>query len=424
LKVGSKLPSCLIKENIKTDSKLAYINYQIGNLTSAYTLYREIETEAYTSKQYITYFIARYNLKQLGIFLQNPFHKTTVSPEEIENLKTIDPIEDAVKLKPHTDYSLVSLIAQEDYFTDAFQNISKEAKEIVEHYNSQLQGGWSSNQHVWNLVTEFAKLETFINANYIIYDRFSNFTELFDLVIEGIFASHAMANNQPNKFTHFDDYWVNKFILYGRRKTILKCRNAFKLKVLEYKSSSSEKDSFMELAEHFFQNAKDTKDAHLEYGDTDNTYFNSKYNTIFDNLVTMASLLNLGKETIDKFANLLLDFLKSENSISRYDNDSINFFIKRREASFKKKTTVEFIKFMMRSPKFHGSSLLETLIDHFPDKQLKIKPKDFAGIIESTKVVCPTCKVVHSSEILFSLYDKVDTSQKKQITHLIQEKLP
>src|SRR3954471_15466389 len=151
-----------------------------------------------------------------------------VDQEVVNRLEKIDPLEEAVKLKTHTDYNLLSYIATNEFFSIAFQAIKKVVDDIKEHYRSQLFGGSSSNQHIWELSTKFAQLETFLNENFIIYDNYSNFNRLFDTVLDGLFASYAISENQNDRLEYFDDYWVGKCILYGDEKLIRKLAYIYK----------------------------------------------------------------------------------------------------------------------------------------------------------------------------------------------------
>ncbi len=409
---------------VKEKLKQAYIHYQIGNFKSASKLYQEIVNEALDEKKYISYFIAKYNLKHLSAFLSNPFYNKEVDTQLVEELYKIDPIEEAVKLKTHSDYNLLLFIAQEDFFTEPFQNIREKVNSILDHYYSQLNGGWSSNNYVWSLIEEFAKLETFLNSNYILFDKYSNFLKLFEAVIEGVFASHAIAENQEDRFKLFDDYWVHKFILYGNEKVIKKYFNRFNLKSLKYNLSSIEKDSFIELTEHLFKNEKLIIEGCQQYADKQNGYFIDKYNKIFENSITMGSLLELDSNTLNKFAGLVINLLKTETSLYRSSLKNIKFFISQKGNKLDKTILKEYFEHFLNNDKEHDNDTLAVIIDSFEDGELDaILEKDFDEILHQTIVVCEKCGSIHSPEILLSIYDKVGNLRKEVISKKIQEKL-
>ena len=79
--------------------KLAYIHYQLGNYISANTIYDEILEIAHLEGKYIIYFIAKYNKRHLGNFLSNFFYNKEIDENLVKGLLSIDPLEEAVKLK-------------------------------------------------------------------------------------------------------------------------------------------------------------------------------------------------------------------------------------------------------------------------------------------------------------------------------------
>ena len=211
-----------IETDLNGKLKQAYYNYKLGNYRKAKLTYEEIKAEAWEKHNYTTYFIAQYNLRHLSSFLGNFWYNETVDEKEINELKQIDLLEEAFKLKGCTNYDLLTFIAQEDYFNDSYQKVQDISSKIIDHYHSQLYGGWSSNQHVSQLICEFAQLDSFLNGNYIVFDFYSNFEKLFEIFLESLIASHAIGESQDSRLLFFNDYLTNKIVLYGHRKSLLK----------------------------------------------------------------------------------------------------------------------------------------------------------------------------------------------------------
>ncbi len=402
----------------------AYIHYQIGNFESAVNNYFEIVDLAKKEKQYITYFIARYNLKHLSRFLDNPFHNKHINLELINKINDIDPIEDATKLKSLSDYNLLTFIAQEDFFTNSFQAISKSRDEILDHYHSQLNGGWSRNSHIWHLIEEFAKLDTFLNLNYIIFDEFSNFSDLFEIVTEAIFASYAINEKQGDRFTHFDDYWSHKFIVYGKRKTILKFLNRFKIKSLKYKPSGSRNDSFIDLAKNLFLNEHKIRSSYQCHADQNNEYFDHKVNDIFENILTLASILDLDQKSIIEFSKALLTFLKKETTLARSSFSSIKDFINKKFELLPKRILLQYLNFFKKDKKFHEQNFWYLIVSKLPKSDhLSINEKDFTSLIDPFVLECKICNRMHTADHLCEIFDKFPLKYKRKIVELIDNSL-
>lgn len=407
-------------ESNKDKLKQAYIHYQLGNYLTANEIYESIILTAQKNEEYISYFIAKYNQRHLANFLGNPFTTKHNNDNIIANLKKIDPVEEAVKLKGLSDYNFLIFIAQEDFFNDGFQEIKKITNDIIEHYHSQLSGGWSSNSHTTQLVQEFAKIDHLLNNNYIIYDQFSNFTNLFDMVIEGLFASHAITRKQNSRFESFDDYWIHKFISYGSRKSIRKYFYRYKLKSLKYAGKSKSNTPFIELAINILSCTNDT----IIGLEDNNDGFTISFNDYFENMLSMSAFLDLEDEIVKKIAEKLLVFLKKEKILSRGKYECISDFLFRKKGQIKKSTLVNFFNFFSNKQKFHNEDLLEDIINCFQDGTFtEISDTSFQNIIKASLEICGKCNQSHGFDTLISLYKKVDLSKKDSISQKITQKL-
>ncbi len=411
-------------DDYKEKLKQAYIHYQVGNYKSANDIYEGIIQTALTDKKFITYFIAKYNQKQLSRFLGSYFLNKQVDNDVIKYLTAIDPLEEAVKLKSHTDYNLLSFIAQEDYFTEAFQKIREATNNILEHYYSQLRGGYSFNQHIWDLMEGFAKLESFINCNYIIYDQYSNFDKLFENVVEGLFASHAMSNSQPDRLQSFDDYWVGKFLVYGNRKSIIKLFDRFHLTELKYQSTTKEGDSFIELVKNLLESIEYRQNFIVEFADVNNDFFDSRVFELFDNALTMAAILDLKKTVLNDFCNLVVKFL-SRYSISNYSSlQALQYFIENKGQLLSLKHKYALLNFSLKNQlQCHQNLLIPTLESFDNDSLKKLSTKDFNLILKEIFEKCPKCESTHGYGSIGCLYIKVPKEKKSIIRSAVLKKL-
>jgi len=401
-------------EGIKEKLKVAYLLSQLGNFQSAIKLYEEILLESLDKKNYISYFIAKYNLRHLGNFLRNFFYNKIVDNKKSKELLEIDPMEEAVKLKGRTDFNLLSFIATEDFFSSAFQNITEERSKILEHYFSQLNGGFSSNEYVWNLICEFANLDSFLNNNYIIYDMYSNFEKLFEIVTDGLLASHAISDKQDSKFSHFDDYWISKFITYGNWKTIMKYFHRYQLKVLRYKSNSTEKDTFLDLYKNLLLNEENIRQSIVDFSDSNSNFFRYKYNKMLENAIVVASILELDESITNECAKILLSFLKTQKLLNRSSFESIKLFLNRNIKKIIDNILFGFIDFFINNECAYQIEILEILISGLNNKNIEeLSEENFISLVSVSYTKNKTANIL-SDYLIIKLYEKV-TSKRKEI---------
>lgn len=405
-------------DTVEDKLKAAYINYKLGNLKISYNLYIDISQRAYKEKKFIIYFIAKYNLSHLSKFLNNYFFNRNMDSDVIDELKKIDPIEEAVKLKPHTDYNLLLFIAQEDFFTESFQNIKSSVNSIIEHYDAQLDGGWSSENHVWKLSEEFAKTEYFINKNFIIYDRYLNFENMFQMVTEGLFCALATSKKSGGNLEKLDIYWIHKIIIYGKRKYIIKYYKKYNLKCLPIEIDGQ--NYFINSCKNFFDNQNYKSEIDLQIEELDNGYYQQMYISMFETFITIASVLSMNKANTSLFAEMLLSFMKSKG-VRSSDIKLIVDFIKSKRNNIDTKVLLDYFNYYFDELEKDSLSFASAIIDSF-------KKRDYL-IMENVKVIELVDKIFNLMkeskndyyEIIANMYKKVNKDVKKYIRDKIKD---
>jgi len=385
--------------------KFAYYHYQTGNYLFAADLYKEILQDTQQEGKNIINFICNYNLLKLSIYIRNNYFGRPETDNLYKELKTINLNEISLSLNNGKSNKLFNWINNSEFFNNSFENIIKYSDKIIDHYFLQLNGGWSSNGHIKDLINEFAKLDYFLNRNLIIYDNFSEFYELFQKVIEGLFASHAISDKQGDKLFYFDDYWLSKIIYYGKKDEILKYFRRYKLKQLKYNKTSKEKDTFVELIRSILTNEKNTKNAFVEYCEEDNRVFWDKYNRIFENILVLISLTDISETDISEISKLILDFLSEETSIVWHRLDALNLFFDRKGKYIDKTVLEELTKVIIAKPKTHKKYLLETIFEQFKFKgNIELEKADLDILIKNCLNKCESCGEKHNINELSSLF--------------------
>lgn len=394
--------------------KKAYYHSQVGNFKSAALIYSRIEERALTQKKYITYFIAKYNQKHLSNFLKNIFSNETIDNELVNRLSLIDMLEEAVKLKEHSDYKFLSYTAKEDFFSDAFQEITASTNKIISHYYSQLRGGWSSNSYIWELIGAFTNLESFLTNNYIIYDTYSNFSKLFETVAEGIFASYSISTEQGDRFEKFDNYWVYRFIFYGNKASIIKLLNRYKIEMIPYDPNDTYNESLAELAKNFFESMRVLKCSQNDYIEPGNKYFEQKCNEWFDNILTVSSFLDISTAELETITELILNHLELEPNIPYESLAAVEYFISKKGKLLNEAAKYQFLSWGIKNKHCFRDTLL-TILEIFNDNTIiNISEHEFNSILNKCLHSCNHCGRRHET-LLGTFFEKVSKAHRELI---------
>jgi hypothetical protein len=405
--------------NIKEKLKRAYIHAQLGNFQSAKNLYEQISLVACEEEKYLSYFITKYNQKQLSNFMQWSFSWGHSNGEPISDISEIDIVEEAVKLKPHTDYELLMYICRGEFFDYPFQKVQEATNEIIAHYESQLYGGWSSNSTVWELIDTFVRVESFLSYNFIIYDLYSNFSKLFLIVVDGLFASHSITKSQDSRFVQFDDYWIAKFIRYGDAEKIRKIAEKYYLRNVKY-VQSNEDGSYLDIFKNLIQSKKDLANDFSLYIDEGNISVRDDIDRWIVNTLNIVSLIDIATEEVNKFAEQLLDLLQFEFNDKYQFSKVLRFFFERKGSSLLGLYKVKFFKHFCTSPTECHRGVLDSLVDVLTKKEIKIIPEElYAILLSKCTEECSLCNRKHDIEALLLLFDRLSKSQQRKFTDIL-----
>jgi len=412
-----------VPDNFNEKLKLAYINYQAGNYLMAKDIYLDISKDAKQQKKDVVHFISQFNLSKLAVFIRNHYWGENSQKEVVTELAKIDIQMLSQTLNLKSSNTLYQWIESREFFTNISDNINELVNKTLDHYYSQLNGGWHSNDYIKELINEFAELDSFLNLNFIIYDRFTEFERLFARVLEALLASHAISNKQGSRFLFFDDYWIKKIIYHAKKDDILKYIKRYALKELIY-SATSEDVSFLDLSRNLLSNVEKAKIAFETYCEKNNSNFFDRYNQFFENIFTIASVLTLDEKILNELIILLIDFSIREEIIFWHKYDAVKLFIKEKGSLIKNDLLREFLFSIYRKAKLHEHGLAEVILEQIAVKgELSLSEQDFNSLVENFFGKCAKCGRIHKNEELLALYEAVNIKYRARITDKIEKSL-
>lgn len=396
----------------------AFIHYQFGNYDNATDMYLALREEFKSQGKFIWYFICQYNLRHLSFLLSGFFYPTRYTVEEILKLKEIDPIQESVFLKGHSDYDLLTYISDGSYFRIAVEGIGDLVTKIEDHYYSFLNGGWSSNSHVQLLICEFAELEAFTRGNGLIYDVYGNWHRLVSNFIKGLFASHAMRDTDNAAIESFDDYLLTIMINYAETAAITKYFYRYKLKDLAYERSVNGSD-FNALASTLLAQQTPTSALVIEGRDS-NTQFALKLQKMIGNMITLAALLEHNAYDLNVLAKRLLNFFK-QSTYSKNHWSPLDIFLSRKGSRFEKKVLQGYISFLVDNLIETGPSPLTVLLKR--NQRSKFGKRQMDKILKIVFGGNDGGEPEDRYELLSASYKRASTVQQVEIGTSIQGEL-
>lgn len=425
-----KFSECFKNLNSYTNTKedlqqSSYLNYQIGNYLFAVEKQKQALIK-YKKKHLNTlFFIGQFNLAKLSIFVRNNYFGENSEDELLQELRAIDLEYEETNLTSKENKKLIKYLRENVFYNNAKDKIQETSRKLIDQYYSSLNGGWSSNNDVWSLINDFVKLESFLVNNFIVYDKFKEFQDVFSIFLEGLFASHAIEDNHPSRLENFDDWTITKILEYGNAETINKYYRRYKLVKVHYKKTSLQGDSFSELIDNFFSNVN-LKESLLENCEKNNRRFWEYYDNVFKNIITLVSISDLEKAFINTFSKQLIEYLENDTYLHPQTYKHINTFFYRCGGEIDTEVIHRFFDLGINNRFFHNSEFYDALLDVIEKREIKvtINAEQFEKIKNITSKECNICMDKHSSSLIISLYLIIENKDyKEEISDSIKGKL-
>lgn len=417
----------LLKRPKKIEDKmlLAYMHYELGNFVESTKLFEDIANHAKKNKQVVRYTISQFNLSKLYVFIRNNYWGENSQPELIKRLKIIETDKLYCEFKKDENKKLLDWILNSKFYSSKREEISKTVNKIKDHYHTQLKGGWSSNSHIWSLINDYAEIETFLNGNFIIYDRFSEYQELTDTFIEGLIISHSMNENQSSRLEHFDDWLLLRIVFNGNAERILKLFYRYELKSIKYKPTSKKGNTFIDIVNNHLTNYQNILSAFEKSCEKSNSVFWEKYNSIFCNFMTLVSISDIDSSAINAIAKNLLKYLNETNFINHLSIKYVRLFIIRKGQFIDKNDLYGFLNLFVTNGKFHENDFIESVTAQIKKhhRELILDETTLKELLFIAFDKCKICNHKHSPEFLPSIYNATNSENKQKIKTRIEDEL-
>lgn len=346
-----------------------YIQYQLGNLKTAYDLYKTLRERFLNEKKYISYFICQYNLTKLLNFLKTNYWQDD-RDAILTDLKTINLDVELLKIQKEgsekEQIQFLKWIKEERFLARAVWSTTKTVREIQEFYQSDQFGGISMHNKVDELLSGFGQMSIFIGMNFIIYDDFSEYAEIAYISFNGFVAAANIQNAESSKLEKFNDYIIDLPLFYGDAKVInsIFCKyhlNSFKYPLPEH----SDQTSFFKRIDNFCSSVEAVTTLIQRDSGKPNYFFISKFNKYFRNIIVLLSRIEMPIDELNKHVDNLLKVAQKVDFLSPASFETFDILITYKAPVLSTKNFENIILTCLSIEKYYSASMVTELIYRF-----------------------------------------------------------
>ncbi|ATP55560.1 hypothetical protein CPT03_03315 [Pedobacter ginsengisoli] len=356
--------------------ELAYGNYLIStdNYRKAYFQYKntDINTKGKEDKK-IQYFISKIN----QIYLYNLISTDSDDPQEKEILSDIKSID--LDRSIHNELDIYVDGDVRNYLIEVKENkIFIKIKEFVTAELDKLEKSQGTNGNIHEIDTKYRFLYSHFHNNRIVYDAFSEFTQL----VTKIFKSFVLCYTSSEKILpNFPEFYLAEAIIYVSSQELQNI-----LRNIDLTVDSSAQGELVSKAEKLLNSF--AREGFMGFDMTEpllvaqlsNYRFQDNFTSIFSNMFTVLSKIDLHTDHVAILARPILSFVKTENILSWTDLKELGLFIEKHGAIFKPFQVLELFNHAINNSsygehKYHSliRSLCKAYRKFYPDRVLEDK---------------------------------------------------
>jgi hypothetical protein len=304
---------------------------------------------------------------------------------------------------------------------DHFKLSVKECAEKIRlHYTSQLGASYSSNSNFNNLIHAFLNFELFTIYNGMAYTRYSDFNSICEDFSEGIFLCRALNKYQSSRIIFFNDFILERLLLYGDADKMIIYYNRYVKKGIPYDKKGTD---FKKKALNLLQ----LNEATIQYlADPDFWEGNYHFYRLFWNLVLLLAIVDFDKAFIVSCVKSLMPHLKRLPKRETHKLKHLASLIHSKGKLMGNTLLQELFFLTIDKPELHNHEVFSSFSAHGEDafKPIKTK-KQFENVVNLFFFKCEKCGEYHQDAI-YHLYpllsEKFQLNLKDRINSRLSEK--
>lgn len=372
---------CYIKSNLITenseiadDIQVAYLHYKLCDYYTAYRCYEQIANKAWQLSRYHYYYIANANIKSMRYMLEGSLYDYAIKTELCHKIDSIelDRLLYQIPNQSNEERELYRMLRQEEVLNATCRKVDELCGSISNIYYLFKKKGSSfkSRDIILQLSQQLFYLYTYYTRNWIIYDCFIGYINIFNKAFIGYITSYATSDKYDLKMHEFDDMFVFLFIQYGNVNVFddeLRKKN-----MKSIKANKEAKKVIIEIAQKYFGSII----YQTTFGVTDDSgmakalqdlEFRQNYYSYLRRILYLLGIIEFEENENNSLSQTILDFLKLESSSHNYELRYLNLIIKNKSIFSVKDLLMLIDDVSKKTSKYDSREILNSIAEVLND---------------------------------------------------------
>lgn len=406
------------EEELPSKLKVPYVKYQLGDFKGSAFQFEALFNDPQSTA--LQKYVCAFNLKLLSKLLRYEFNNESLVQQLQKRTEELDL--DRVKQEAQQAgpiyKRIIEWIDSKTFYTEASEKIRQSAEHMRDLYYSE-NGG--NVEHTRVAIETYSVTDDFLNLNYIIYNKFSEYSRLTRSFIEVLYSSYHCSRHLGGRLIHFPDYLVDKLVLNAHENAIRLFAGRYEVQEGTYYHYPGNRFDLPEAAATFLNYYQEVINS--SYFDK-NFYFNDQLSTISSNLLQFLQTTDLIGFDMEPITTSLLSYLEGNPRIDFRFLEELKRLLSIKGTIFPVSFFEKLLHMMPRSGELHHEGICHVVCDQLESRtSYKLSDELFSFVTQKIISKCPDCNHVHPKNMITDFCSLMNEDQKLEVKQRLTGKL-
>jgi hypothetical protein len=402
---------------LRTRIKAAYIKYQLGDFKTSALEFEQIFVDPATTV--LQKYICAFNLKLLSKLLQYEFNQEAVVQQLEGRIEGIDlgrVKDEAIQSKP-VFKRIVEWIDSKKFYSESREKMLYTSENMRDLFYS---GNGGNIEYTNEALEAYAVTDDFLNYNYVVYNKFSEYAGVTRAFTETLFASYGSSRYLGGKLRRFWDYVLEKLVMNVHSNVIRLFRQRYDTRNAVYDHHDGNRFELTEAVVNFFTNYA-TVSATTSFEKS--YYYNDQLTTIAMNLLQFLQAVDLKYCDTEAITDSFVTFLREGKQIDFRLLEELARLLNIQGSHFPVRLYERTVELIVFHKELHHEDLCDAVCMQLKKRDFTMNEEQFQFVMTSIVPECPDCKRQHSRSMLADLSEIMTKEQKGRLRGMLTEKL-
>ncbi len=402
---------------LHTRMKAAYVKYQLGDFKTSALEFEQIFVDPATTV--LQKYICAFNLKLLSKLLQYEFNQEAVVQQLERRIEGIDLLrvkDEAIQSKP-VFKRIVEWIDSKKFYSEPRQKMLYTSENMRDLFYS---GNGGNVEYTNEALEAYAVMDDFLNYNYVVYNKFSEYIGVTRAFTETLFASYACSRYLGGKLRRFWDYVLEKLVMNAHSDVIRLYSRRYDTKNAVYDHHAGNRFEFTEAVVNFFTNYATVS---VTTAFEKSYYYNDQLTTIAMNLLQFLQVVDLKYCNTEAIADSFVVFLREDKQIDFRLLEELARLLNIQGSHFPVSLYERIVDLIATHKELHHDSLCQAVCRQLKNSCFTLNEELFGFVMTKIVPECPDCKRQHSRNMLADLSEILTEEQEEKLRETLTARL-